>query len=116
MILNFGKIKIHNFKSFLDETFDFSSNRGMTLVCGKNHDIPGQANSAGKSSIFDALLYVLFGQLQTNVKNKNLRNRYSNDISMEVILNFNIDGKKTICLPKMWVHTLCNRYNPDNWW
>ena len=106
MILNFGKIKIHNFKSFLDETFDFSSNRGMTLVCGKNHDIPGQANSAGKSSIFDALLYVLFGQLQTNVKNKNLRNRYSNDISMEVILNFNIDGKKFYR-----IHRGLNKYN-----
>lgn len=93
MRINFGKLKIHNFKSFLDETFDFSSMSGLTLVCGKNHDIPGQANSAGKSSIFDALLYALFGQLQTNVKNKNLKNRYSDDSSMEVTLSFNIDGK-----------------------
>lgn len=94
MKLNFGKIEIHNFKSFLDETFDFSSMSGMTLVCGKNHDIPGQANSAGKSSIFDALLYVLFGQLQTSVKNKNLKNRYSDDSSMEIVLSFNIDEKR----------------------
>ena len=93
MRINFGKLEIHNFKSFLDETFDFSSMSGLTLVCGKNHDIPGQANSAGKSSIFDALLYALFGQLQTNVKNKNLKNRYSDDSSMEVTLSFNIDGK-----------------------
>ena len=93
MKLNFGKLYIHNFKSFLDETFDFSSKNGLTLVCGKNHDIPGQANSAGKSSIFDALLYALFGQLQTNVKNKNLKNRYSNESSMFVIVDFNIDGK-----------------------
>ena len=93
MRINFGKLEIHNFKSFLDEEFDFSSMSGMTLVCGKNHDIPGQANSAGKSSIFDALLYALFGQLQTSVKNKNLKNRYSDDSSMEVTLYFNIDGK-----------------------
>lgn len=94
MRLNFRKLKIHNFKSFLDESFDFSAMSGMTLVCGKNLDIPGQANSAGKSSIFDALLYALFGQLQTNVKNKNLKNRYSNDVDMEVILYFDIDGKR----------------------
>lgn len=93
MRINFGKLEIHNFKSFLDETFDFSSMSGMTLVCGKNHDIPGQANSAGKSSIFDALLYALFGQLQTSVKNKNLKNRYSEDDSMVVKLFFNIDKK-----------------------
>lgn len=93
MRINFKKLEIHNFKSFLDESFDFSSMSGMTLVCGKNLDIPGQANSAGKSSIFDALLYALFGQLQTNVKNKNLRNRYSDDLSMSVSIDFDIDRK-----------------------
>lgn len=94
MRLNFCKLQIHNFKSFLDETFDFSKNFGMTLVCGKNLDIPGQANSAGKSSIFDALLYALFGQLQTSVKNKNLKNRYSKEQTMSVVIDFNIDGEK----------------------
>ena len=95
MRLNFKTLKIHNFKSFLDEEFDFSSMDGMTLVCGKNNDIPGQANSAGKSSLFDALLYALFGQLQTNVKNKNLKNRYSNDTSMAVSIEFDIDGRSS---------------------
>ena len=95
MRINFGNLEIHNFKSFLDQSFDFSSMNGMTLVCGKNLDIPGQANSAGKSSIFDALLYALFGQLQTNVKNRNLRNRYSDDPSMSVSICFNIDKKKS---------------------
>ena len=94
MKLNFGRIEIHNFKSFLDEEFDFSSMSGMTLVCGKNLDIPGQANSAGKSSIFDALLYALFGQLQTKIKNSNLHNRYSDDPVLMVSLDFDIDKTK----------------------
>jgi len=106
MRINFRKLEIHNFKSFLDETFDFSSMSGMTLVCGKNHDIPGQANSAGKSSIFDALLYALFGQLQTNVKNRNLKNRYTDDLSMEVTINFDIDGNK-----KYKISRGLNKYN-----
>ena len=93
MRINFKNLNIHNFKSFADESFDFSSMSGMTLVCGKNLDIPGQANSAGKSSIFDALLYALFGQLQTSVKNKNLKNRYIDDTSMSVSIEFDIDKK-----------------------
>jgi len=93
MRINFKNLTIHNFKSFADESFDFSSMSGMTLVCGKNLDIPGQANSAGKSSIFDALLYALFGQLQTSVKNKNLKNRYVDDTSMSVSIEFDIDKK-----------------------
>ena len=95
MRINFGRLDIHNFKSFIDQSFDFSSMNGMTLVCGKNLDIPGQANSAGKSSIFDALLYALFGQLQTNVKNRSLKNRYSDDPSMSVSISFDIDKKKS---------------------
>ena len=94
MRLNFGKLIIYNFKSFKEEVFDFSSMNGMTLVCGKNLDIPGQANSAGKSSIFDALLFALFGQLQTKVKNVNLKNRYVDGKEMFVSLNFSINNEK----------------------
>lgn len=94
MRLNFGKLAICNFKSFSEDEFDFSSSFGMTLVCGRNLDIPGQANSAGKSSIFDALLFALFGQLQTKVKNSSLKNRYIDDREMFVSLNFNVDDSK----------------------
>jgi len=117
MRLNFKTLKIHNFKSFLDQEFDFSSMSGMTLVCGKNHDIPGQANSAGKSSIFDALLYALFGQLQTNVKNKNLKNRYSNDSSMVVSIDFDVDGKNSYRIERglnKYGQTFLRVYNGEN--
>lgn len=95
MKLNFKKIKIHNFLSFKEEEFDFSALKGMTLVCGKNNDIPGSKNGVGKSTVFSALAYVLFGELQNKVKNENLHNRYVlDDRTMYVTLDFDIDGRQ----------------------
>ena len=55
--------------AFEDEVFDFSKNYGMTLIQGKNNDIPNEVNGSGKSTIFQSLTYVLFGQIQSGIKN-----------------------------------------------
>jgi len=81
-------MKIHNFMSFKDQEFDFSKDTGLTLVTGENRDIQDSKNGAGKSSLFSALLYALFGQLQYNIKNANLRNRYVKDKLMFVEVSF----------------------------
>ena len=47
---------------FADQTFDFSSRQGISTIIGVNNDIPGAANAAGKSSLFSALFFVLFGK------------------------------------------------------
>lgn len=51
MRIEFKKVEMHNFMSFADEVFSFSSHPGMNLVCGKNNDIPGSSstNGCGKS-------------------------------------------------------------------
>lgn len=95
MKLIFSKIKIKNVLSFDEEEFDFSKSTGMTLVCGKNNDIGNSSNGAGKSSLFSCLLYALFGQLQTKIKNENIKNRYTVDKGMFVSLDFSIDGTAT---------------------
>lgn len=48
MRITFKKIEIHNFMSYVDETFDFDNVKGLNLVCGKNNDIPGSKNAVGK--------------------------------------------------------------------
>ena len=69
MKITFKNIQIHSFMAFEDEVFDFSKNYGMTLIQGKNNDIPNEVNGSGKSTIFQSLTYVLFGQIQSGVKN-----------------------------------------------
>ena len=93
MKCTFQKIQIHNFKSFADQEFDFSSRPGISTIVGVNNDIPGAANAAGKSSLFSALFFVLFGKDAIKTKNKFLKNRYvdSNDFCVKLYLT--IDGK-----------------------
>ena len=93
MRIDFKRIEIKNFMSFAEESFDISACRGMNLVQGKNNDIPGAKNGCGKSQLWNALLYALFGQLQTKIKNENLANKYVSDKDMDLVLSFSVDGK-----------------------
>lgn len=94
MRINFSKIEIHNFMSFADEVFDYSEFKGMNLICGKNNDIPGAKNGTGKSTLFSALVYCLFGDLQNSVKNENIHNRYVNSKEVRVVTYFSIEDDK----------------------
>lgn len=94
MRINFKKIQLKNFMSFSKQSFDISACSGMNLVQGKNNDIPGSKNGSGKSSLFAALLYVLFGQLQTKIKNENLANKFIDDKDMDLALLFDVDGEE----------------------
>ena len=77
MKLTFGKIEIHNFLCYVDETFDFSAYKGMNLICGKNNDISSGKNGAGKSALFSALIFALFGQTVNKIKADNVSNRFT---------------------------------------
>ena len=52
------RIILKNIKYYTDQTFDF--NEGITLIQGKS--------GSGKSSIFHAILFVLFGKFKDIVK------------------------------------------------
>lgn len=93
MRIDFKQIEIHNFMSFEDEVFDFSSLRGMILVQGVNNDFPGQKNGSGKTSLMASLLYALFGQLQTKIKNENVISRFAEKKEMRLVLWFDVDSK-----------------------
>lgn len=94
MQIIFKRIELHNFMSFESESFDFDSCVGMNLVQGKNNDIPNSKNGVGKSQLYLSLLYALFGQLQSKIKNENIINRYANSKDMIVVLTFDVDGQQ----------------------
>lgn len=64
----------------------------MSLVTGKNFDIPNGKNGAGKSTLFGALLYGLYGQLSNKVKAENIANRYIEDKEVRVVVFLDIDN------------------------
>lgn len=94
MRINFNKIEIHNFMSFADEVFDYSKYKGMNLVCGKNNDLPGAKNGTGKSTLFSALVFCLFGETQNKLKNENIHNRYIESKEVRVVVDFSIENDK----------------------
>lgn len=94
MRLNFTRIEIHNFLSFSDEIFEFDKHKGLNLVCGKNNDIPGSKNGCGKSNVFDALVFSLYGQSKDNIKNSNIANKFIGSKEVRVVTYFDIDSKK----------------------
>ena len=92
MKLEFGRIEIHNFLSYKDEVFDFSSNDGMNLICGYNRDIVSSSNGSGKSALVGSLIFALFGQTLNKIKTENIPNRYMPVTEpCNVILWFKVD-------------------------
>lgn len=89
MKLIFEDISIKNFLSFENEFFNFNSLEGMTIIIGKNNDIPGSKNGAGKSNLFSALVYALYGDIPNGLKRINIPNRVLPDSEpTEVKLTF----------------------------
>lgn len=94
MRITFKHIEIHNFMSYVDETFDFDKVTGLNLVCGKNNDIPGSKNAVGKSQLFMSLCFALFGQTNTNIKNVNIHNKYVSGKETRVVLYFQTEDNE----------------------
>lgn len=63
----------------------------MSLVCGKNNDIPGAKNGCGKTVLFHALIYCLFGETPNKIKNENIHNRYIDSKEVRVVTYFSIE-------------------------
>lgn len=75
--MTFDTLQIQNFLSIKSVTLGLN-NQGMVLICGENHDNADfQSNGAGKSSITEALAYVLYGRTIRGLKGDDVVNRVS---------------------------------------
>ena len=86
----FKRIKIQNFFSFGpdEESLDLDK-PGLYLITGKN-DQTDSSNGAGKSSVFDAICFALFGKVTKDVNLPNIVNNQS-DKDCKVELWFKIN-------------------------
>lgn len=100
------KLSIQGFKSFTKEqVLDFTKfDSGLIFVSGKNKVEPSLGgNGTGKSSLFEALTFALYGKTSTNDKAGNLKNWQTKDkckVSVE-FLHHNI------------LYTLDRTWNPN---
>lgn len=91
MKINFKKLHIHHFLSFDDSKIDLKD-KGYCLVKGVNRNPKDAAksNGSGKSTIWNAISYVLTGETLSGLKN-NLGNIYFDD-GCWVEVEFDADG------------------------
>lgn len=91
MVTNFHDMHIENFMSF--ETADIKfGNAGFTIIQGRNENPKDTSlsNGSGKSSIWEALCWVLTGDTIRGCKN--IQNIYTDSKGVLVEVTFSIDG------------------------
>jgi exonuclease SbcC len=82
MILN--NLILNNFKKYKHHTIEFKE--GLIGIIGKN--------GSGKSTIFEAILFALYGELQQKGAKQNIRNAYvSTKEVVSISLEFEFDNK-----------------------
>lgn len=92
MQITFRKVEIHNFMSFGDEVFDIEKYDGLNIVRGINADKQGESNGVGKSTLFNSIVYGLYGQSPVKVKTENVANRALDDKEVRVAVYLNVNG------------------------
>lgn len=71
--MQFNYVDIYNFMSYQNDSVSFEG-RGLTLIEGRNED-EGDSNGAGKSTVWDAISWALFGSTVRGLKNDDVINR-----------------------------------------
>jgi DNA repair exonuclease SbcCD ATPase subunit len=89
-------LTVKNFMSVGNQTQAIDFDKGeLTLVLGENLDLggddSGSRNGTGKTTIVNALSYVIYGNALTNIKRDNLINKINNK-GMLVTINFEKNG------------------------
>lgn len=64
--MDISKLHLVNFLSYKEETFEFKDMNGLILITGINDEngSSNESNGAGKSSIFDAIIWAAFGRVR----------------------------------------------------
>lgn len=96
----FQKIKIQNFFSFGEEEQELNLEKpGMYIITGKNNydsdDDSTSSNGSGKSTIFEAITFALFGKITKDVNLPNVVNEKIGK-NCKVELYFEINGSNFI--------------------
>jgi len=101
------QLTIENFRSFSGKhTLNLSPyGPGLHFMYGVNESAPELGgNGAGKSTVFEALFWCLYGKTTRNVKGGNIRTWTAGRGSVRVLLEFEIGGKR---------HSLLRTWGPN---
>ena len=76
--IQFNSISIKNFLSIGNDPVEITFTPGLHLITGVNKDKDGRRNGVGKSTIMDAIHWVLFGTPLRDINKATIANCNSN--------------------------------------
>lgn len=113
-IVSFETISIQNFLSYgKRQTIKFKD--GITAILSMNHDKNNDTNGGGKSALFNAIAFALFGNTIKDLKKDEIVNRIAGEDCL-VELEFTVDdnGKKDkYCISRGIAPSFCKLYKND---
>src|SRR3990167_719900 len=101
--MKFKTLTVENFLSFRKPQTVPLADQGLVLVRGDNR-VSGAAssNGSGKTAIFDALCFALFGLTTRGLKADDVACRFTEG-TCSVLLTYDVDGRR---------HSLCRKRRP----
>jgi len=95
MNISIKSLTLRNFKSFRgDHQISLTRSPGLHFIAGENQDEPRLgANGVGKSTVFDAVFYALFGKTVRGLKADNVVTNGEDDCAVSLVIT--VDGKDT---------------------
>lgn len=93
--IEFQKFKIQNFLSIGDTPLELEFKPGINIITGENHDIPGSRNGVGKTSILNAIYWIIFGETISELKKSRIRNSKTKE-ECSGVLHFKVDEDQYI--------------------
>jgi len=86
----FKTLKLSNFLSVGKKPVEINFKTGLNIITGKNYDKADRANGVGKSTVADAVHFVLYGSTIRDLKKENIVNNQAPGSLCEVELDFDI--------------------------
>lgn len=113
-MIEFGNTTIRNFMAISLATINLSG-RGLVLIEGENlQDASAQSNGAGKSSLVDAVAWVLYGITARGVTGDAVVNRKAGR-DCSVTMDFTVDGQQWLIERGRKDKALKNRVRLSQW-
>lgn len=92
----FKKIKLTNWQSFIDQEYEFKNGIPVLLVGINNDADDAESNGSGKSSLQEALYYIITGESIRKVKNSELINNDCESCEIELTIFNSISNRNLI--------------------
>jgi DNA repair exonuclease SbcCD ATPase subunit len=108
--INFKQLRIQNFLSIGTTPVEVEFNRGLNIITGINRDREDRSNGVGKSTIADAIFFVLFGKTLRELKKELIVNNITKSTCAVELLFTVTENNKTdeYILTRQINPTLCS--------